>query len=1185
MSKKSILKNKFRVTLLMKVCVMVVLTSTIILTFFGYYQYRQSYNRINNFLDDTLVLSAERMEISLKNPLFDYDYDTITSIISAEMKSRLISGVFIINKEEITYGFSRNKSGEIIPVTAIMPDKGHRIAQREIQKDDYMLGQVKVFVTTRFLELDKRRLFISILARILILDIMIAMALTLFTKIILLNPLYRVVDLIQKVSEGNFSEISDTKTVQDSKRKDEVGIITGAVLEMKDRIFGVLNETNSLICAVQEGRLDVRGNSTLFKGGWCDLINGVNNIIDAFIIPINITAKTIDRIAEGDIPEKIKEEFKGDFNEIKRNLNTLIDVTNETTRIAEEIAVGNLTINVKERSDNDRLMKALDSMIKGLKGILNETKELIETVRQGRLDVRGNAQSYEGGWEKLVSGINSLIDALTGPINKTAEYIERISKGDIPEIITENYKGNFNDIKNNLNVLIIATQEITQTAQEIAGGNLMVKVEKRSEHDAMIKAFESMIAYIQDVADITEKVSNNQLQVKVSPKSDHDVLNHSLQRMVANLQQMMEDIESSMNTVQQQNWFKTGLAELSNKMRGEQEATGLAENIITWLANYLNAQIGAIYLEDNNKSFYLASAYAWQKQIDNSFRFAPGDGLPGQAALEKKSILFSEVPDDYIQISSGLGKTKLNNILVFPFIYEGDTKGILELGTAHEFKETDMEFLTQASEDIAIAFNTAQTRGKMNELLEATRQQAEELRIQQEELSSTNQELSIRSRAIEQKNEALKQAQLKVEQKAQELEMASKYKSEFLANMSHELRTPLNSILILSQLLSRNESNNLTDKQAEFASTIHNSGSDLLSLINEILDLSKVEAGKIELHVEEVNLKAFKDDILQLFSHVAKDKGVKFISLIDDDIPEIMRTDSQRLKQVIRNLLSNAFKFTRQGHVSLKIFRPPSDTNLSQSNLDNLLSVGFSVSDTGIGIPEEKKAAIFEAFQQAEGSTSRRFGGTGLGLSISKEFSRLLGGEIQVQSQEGKGSTFTLYLPEISEHENSGEHKSESSEKTGKEPDFKSEIKPIIESRIEINEPVKTGKKQNISMSGKKILIVDDDMRNVFVLTSLLEEKNFEIIVGSDGKEALEQLDHNPDTSLVFMDIMMPEMDGYEATEKIRKQKRFENLPVIALTAKAMKGDNEKCINSGANAYLTKPVDIDSLFELINKWI
>ncbi|QTA80055.1 Two component system response regulator/histidine kinase, HAMP and GAF domains-containing [Desulfonema limicola] len=1300
------------------------------------------------------------------------------------------------------------------------------------------------------------------------------------------KPFLEIVNTANSIAKGDFSYTININ------QKGEIGILAAAFQNMHSTINNVLKEIEILVQSVYEGHLDIRCKEENLQGDWHELVNGINNILDAFMAPFDITSEYIDKIAKGDIPEKINDQYKGDFNKIINNLNMLIDAAYETSSLVEEIAEGNLDIEIRKRSENDRLMKALKIMKDVLAGILQETGGVIQNVRDGKLELRpGNADNFGGCWKELVIGLNKLIKAFTIPIYRTAEYIERISKGDIPELITGNYKGYFNDIKNNLNILITATQEITRTAQEIAGGNLKVKVEKRSKHDTMMQAFEAMIEYIRDVAHITEQVSNNQLQIKVSPKSEHDVLNHSLLRMVENLRHMMEEIESSMNTVKHQNWFKTGLAELGNKMRGEQEAAALAQNIISWISNYLQSQIGAIYLADGNKSFYLAASYAWNKRKGNSSKFTSGDGLAGQAALEKKSIIFSDIPDDYIQINSGLGKTSPKNILVFPLIYEGDTKGVIELGTVHDLRETDMEFLTQASEDIAIAFHTAQTRGKMQELLKATSRQAEELKLQQEnlqsankelesqtrvlkesetrlkeqqeELSAINEELSKRSQAIEQKNEELKEAQAKVEQKASELEMASKYKSEFLANMSHELRTPLNSILILSQLLSRNENGNLTEKQAEFAGTIHRSGSDLLSLINEILDLSKVEAGKIELHIEEINLKAFEKDLIQLFSHPAKEKGVEFITRIEPDIPDIMKTDGQRLKQILRNLLSNAFKFTRQGNVSLKIFRPSSDTSFTQSGLTHDSSLGFSVSDTGIGIPENKKAAIFEAFQQAEGSTSRRFGGTGLGLSISKEFSKLLGGEIQVRSREGEGSTFTLYLPEISSHINAEEPEPRTKPETKinkkakqrqiKKPEIKtretdlqeieddrtnirendrillvveddpnfskvlfnvahekgfkcliagsgekglelakkfdpdaivmdlglpemngwevmeelkkdtktlhipvhiissndkprnlgsdiigymtkpvsmeefdnvfknieknisgkiknilivedeklqretliqliahgginavgaesaeqafdsllknsfdcmildlglgemsgfdllekmkdtenipqipviiytgreltqeehSQLKKYSQSiiikneksqerllnelelflnRIEepetpektrtsekiknTEEPEGTEKKQEVNMSGKKILIVDDDMRNVFVLTSLLEEKNFEIIVGSDGKEALEQLDHNPDTDMVLMDIMMPEMDGYEATREIRKQERFEKLPVIALTAKAMKGDMEKCMDAGSNDYLTKPVDIDRLFELIKKWL
>ncbi len=1200
----------------------------------------------------------------------------------------------------------------------------------------------------------------------------------------------------------------------------------------------IVKEMNAMIFDLRNGKLDIRGNADSFSGKWKELVNGFNELTDALVTPINMTAEYIDRIGRGDIPEEITGEYKGDLNDIKNSLNKCIEAVN---------------------------------------GLVAETVMLTEGAVEGKLDIRGDAEKFGGDYARIINGINNTLDAVTGPINVAAAYIDRIARGDIPDIITKEFMGDFNDIRNNLNALIRVTGETTNIVDEIARGNLMVTVKKRSDQDELMNALEDMVSYLREVANVTERVSNKDLHVDVKPKSDQDVLNISVQRMVTNLQQMMEDVETSMQTVEQQNWLKTGLAELGNTMHGEQESTALARNIIIYLANYLKAQIGAIYLADEKNSFHLAGSYAWRRRKGNSNIFELGEGLIGQAALEKQNIIFSDIPDDYIYISSGTGKTVPRNILVFPFIYEEKTKGVVELGTSHEFRDADIDFIKEAAENIAIAFNTAQTREKMRELLEATRKQADELTIQQEELRSTNDELEERTKALEQqqaaierKNSDLKEARRKIEQKADELEMVSKYKSEFLANMSHELRTPLNSILLLSQILTRNESGNLTEKQTKFSKTIYKSGTDLLTLINEILDLSKVEAGKIEVQLEDVNLNGFSSDINQLFGQVAKEKGVSLVTEIDDNLPDYICTDGQRLKQIIRNLLSNAFKFTTRGQVLLRIFRPGPEIRLSQSGLENIKTVAFAVVDTGIGIPEDKKTAIFEAFQQADGTTSRKYGGTGLGLSISREFSKLLGGEVQVESEEGKGSTFTLFLPEGAENEVGPKRRTERDDdirKTGTEkmprsneqmvgdntedgigkipegggtlliieddPNFsevlsdlarekgykcliaadgesglqlamknnpdaimldsglpgmggwevieilkkhsetrhipvhvisssdkpehaaKADIvgyltKPVsmeqfdeafrkIENFIsrdidkilivEDNEiqrdvlmeltdrdgitPVAVGaaedaydlitrehfdcmildldlglgrmsgfdllaklkeneapripviihtgreltpeedkelrehaegivikgeqsqekltmkmapflsrgeksqpvekpiqpvekpekplekpvqpvekpaqlrpeKDSDVVLAGKKMLIVDDDMRNVFVLTNILEEMEIDILVGGDGREAIEILGRNPDTDLVLMDIMMPNMDGYEATREIRKQERFAKLPIIALTAKAMKGDREKCMKAGANDYLAKPIDIDNLVSVLKKWI
>ncbi|QTA80057.1 GAF sensor domain-containing protein [Desulfonema limicola] len=528
-------------------------------------------------------------------------------------------------------------------------------------------------------------------------------------------------------------------------RKDEIGDLADAFRNMKDSIGHVTLEMDKVIQAVQNGRLDVRCNTKEYKGIWQNLVTGVNNVIDAFADPVAMTAESIDRISKGDIPEKISDKFKGDFNIIRNNLNILIDAMNEITLIAEAIAAGNLNIAIKKRSKKDSLMEALKSMTEVLNTILQETGRLTRGVQDGRLDIRGREDMFSGGWQELILGFNSLIEAFRTPVNVTAGYISRISKGDIPEKINEKYKGDFNEIKNNINSLIDVTNKVTKIAQEIAQGNLSVKADKRSEKDEIMKAFANMITYLQDIADITEKVSNNELEVNVVPKSDKDILNRSLEKMIKNLQDMMNDIQNSMNTVKQQNWLKTGLAELGNTMRGEQEVSILAQNTISFLADYLNAQIGTIYLEKEKDRFYLAGSYACEKSKGIPEIIEAGQGLTGQAALEKKSILFSDVPKDYLNIYSGLGRSVPKNILVFPLIYEKQVKGVAEIGTFGSFSEIETDFLTLASENIAIAFDAAQTREKMKILLEESRQQAEELRMQQAELQAVNKELELQT--------------------------------------------------------------------------------------------------------------------------------------------------------------------------------------------------------------------------------------------------------------------------------------------------------------------------------------------------------------------------------------------------------------------------------------------------------
>jgi tubulin-specific chaperone A len=977
-------------------------------------------------------------------------------------------------------------------------------------------------------------------------------------------------------------------------------------------------------------------------------------------------------------------------------------------------------------------------------------------------------------------------------------------------------------------------------------------------------------------------------EIRVQAKNEIGELSQSFNNMLYNLRQKTEENEL-------QNWFKTGQAELNDRIRGEQDLATLGRNIITCLADYLKAQIGAIYLAGDNNHLKLVGSYAFKKRKNLSNEFEFGEGLVGQAALEKDSILLTKVPSDYIAVSSGLGEATPHNILVKPFLHNGEVKGVVELGTLHEFSDMNLDFLNQVAENIAVAVHSAQSRQKVQELLEQTQKQAEELQTQQEELRTTNEELEEQAKAlkesearlqvqqeelqqtneeleeqtklleeqkqkIQQKNLELEKTRTLIEEKARDLEITGKYKSEFLANMSHELRTPLNSILLLSKLLSDNKDGNLTEKQVEFSRTINSSGSGLLNLINDVLDLSKVEAGRMELHIEDVNLMHFAEDMKRNFQHIAQEKGLNFSTNLAGDLPQNIRTDCSRVEQIVKNFFSNSFKFTSQGSVTLNISRADHRVDLSKSGVDPKKAISFSVSDTGVGIPKDKQKLIFEAFQQGDGTTNRKFGGTGLGLSISREMAKLLGGEIQLQSEEGKGSTFSLFIPETLDNAKAETRAffdnipeiappGQADGQTGdpgvpsiaepigppkgleaiaddrrrlspkdksiliieddpkfaevlrdlsREKGFKvliagdgetglhfadyykpsaiildiglpgidgwtvmsrlkddpatrhipvhfisasdspleaikmggigyltkpvsmenlqevfekfenmisksmknlllveddeNQRKAIVEligngdvritgvstgqeaydrlssgsfdcvildlglpdmsgvellKRIRNNENlihlpiiIYTGKdltkeeeitidkyaekiiikgvrsaeklfdettlflhrvekdlpeekqrmlrmihdKESI-LNGKKILLVDDDMRNVYALTNIIEEKGVTILLGKTGKEGLELLNKNSDIALILMDIMMPEMDGYEAMREIRKQERFKKIPIIALTAKAMKGDRAKCIEAGASDYLAKPVDADKLLSMLRVWL
>jgi tubulin-specific chaperone A len=729
------------------------------------------------------------------------------------------------------------------------------------------------------------------------------------------------------------------------------------------------------------------------------------------------------------------------------------------------------------------------------------------------------------------------------------------------------------------------------------------------------------IAYVVDIADemkvveLAERISQGDYAVEIEERSPDDRLSASLNRMTHKLLEMSREN-------QRQNWIKTGQTQLSDHMQGDLDMAVLGRSLITFLARYLNAQIGAFYVPDGNHRLQLVASYAYQKRKHLSNVFEMGEGLVGQAALEKQSIILTNVPDDYLVVSSGLGEVQPRNIAVIPVLMEGEVKGVIELGSLYAFADDILVFLNLVAESIAIAIHSAQSRLQVQELLEETQAQAEELQAQQEELRQANEELEEQTKAltesearlqaqqeelrqtneeleeqarvleeqksdIKTKNAELEKARKLLEEKARDLESTNKYKSEFLANMSHELRTPLNSILLLSKLLWDNKEKTLTEKQVKYAQSVYSSGNELIELIDEILDLSKVESGKMELHIEEVALQRLVTVMKRNFAPVAKEKKLTFDIETAEEVPSIVRTDPQRLEQIIKNLLSNAFKFTSQGSVSLKIGRPDEKADLSRIGLAPDRAVAFSVSDTGVGICAEKLKIIFEAFAQADGTTMREYGGTGLGLSISRELANLLGGEIQVDSQEGRGSRFVLYLPETySEAQVQMDLRGEAPAPVagGEEPEMAGADQAALRATAQPNCPDAASgfisdDRKAISPQDRSILIIEDDPTFARLLRDISREKDYKTIVAQSGESGLHFADiYKP--SGIILDIGLPGKDGWAVMIRLKENPDTRHIPVHFISAA---NGGHDAMRMGAVGHLTKPVSMEGLEQVYQK--
>ncbi|MCP4252429.1 MAG: response regulator [Candidatus Scalindua sp.] len=809
------------------------------------------------------------------------------------------------------------------------------------------------------------------------------------------------------------------------------------------------------------------------------------------------------------------------------------------------------------------------------------------------------------------------------------EIAAKIAMGDL-DIKTKGGSGILGSIEKVTKIL----RDTSEVVDRISDGDTSVKVEQHGDKDLLAISINKMVNTLNDAASQANVIASGDYTAVIKPKSAKDILGIAMQRMT-------EILRSTIEQNRKQLWISEGLSSINNIARGETDIHMMASSICKYLAKYLQSQILTFYSVDKDK-LRLVGGYALFSHANMKDTISIGEGLVGQAALEKETIIITDVPEDYLLINSSIGAFYPRNIAVIPFVADNSIFGVIEIGSFNECSDEKLELLESLKEPIGIAMRSIYEQTTASKLLIETQEQSRELECQQEDLIASNQHLAKQARLLKESEQRLQaqQEELKVsneeledqtrnlmkseerlqsqeeelrvsneeleakaiilkeqrdvldmknseseiarneiEQKAEELELANSYKSEFLASMSHELRTPLNSLLILAKLLEDNKSKNLTEKQVEFARTIHQSGNDLLTLINDILDLSKVEAGKLEVNWERIILVPWITHLENSFKHVAEQKDLAFSVTISDNVPEMINSDSTRVAQILKNLLSNAFKFTAKGEVSLTVQKPSNGLLTVNGNLTADSAVAFKISDTGIGLPEDKQKIIFEAFQQADSRTNRKYGGTGLGLSISKELARLLGGELHLKSEEGKGSTFTLLLPichpevEVIEVESkeetvlySDDIPVEETVSTEQSKATKLEVSRIRDDRREL----KTG--------DKSVLIVDDDPSFLEILSELAHEKGFKTLVAGDGHAGLHLADYYQ-PSAIILDIKMPELNGFDVMERLKANTKTRNIPVHFIS-----GDDRtaEAIETGAIGFLLKPVsseDIEQCFE------
>jgi CheY-like chemotaxis protein/signal transduction histidine kinase/HAMP domain-containing protein len=930
-----------------------------------------------------------------------------------------------------------------------------------------------------------------------------------------------------------------------------------------------------------EGKLGGQAQVKGVAGTWKDLTDSVNSMAGNLTSQVRNIAEVTTAVANGDLSKKITVDVRGEILQLKDTINVMVDqlrsFASEVTRVAREVGT------------------------------------------EGKLGGQAYVPGVGGTWKDLTDNVNFMASNLTGQVRNIAAVTTAVARGDLSKKITVDVKGEILELKDTINVMVDQlssfASEVTRVAREVGtegklGGQANVSGVAGTWKDLTENVNQlaaNLTNQMRAIGEVATAVTRGDLSrsITVEARGEMSYLKDNINEMIRNLKETTQKNA-------QQDWLKTNLARFTRLLQGQRDLQAVTKLILSELAPLISAHHGVFYMMDSQDAdarLRMLASYGYRSSRKLPTSFLPGEGLVGQCALEKTRIWLTDVPRDYIQVSSGLGAAPPTNIVVLPILFEQQVKAVIEIASLDRFTETHLSFLDQLMESIGVVLNTIEANSRTESLLTQSQSLAQELQQTNQELAEKARLLSEQNIEVERKNREVEQAKLALEEKATQLALSSKYKSEFLANMSHELRTPLNSLLILAQQLSDNPEGNLTMKQVEFAKTIHGSGSDLLTLINDILDLSKIESGTVTLDVSEYRFANLRNYVDRTFRHMAEAKHLGFQVDLADNLPTALMTDTTRLQQVLKNLLSNAFKFTSHGHVSLTISLVTSGWTADHANLLHADAVlAFSVRDTGVGIPSDKLQLIFEAFQQADGSTARKYGGTGLGLSISRELARLLGGEIKVESTVNIGSTFTLYLP----YNRAGFINYEQTrqpqparlappqqaaaqvvvQSAAVQPELEADSEVATVPTVTVTD-VSTGVVEYaallddrglIAPGDPSVLIVEDDERFAKTLLDFAREKNFKGIVTYRGDSALSLArDYLP--SAILLDIDLPDIDGLTVLDRLKRDPSTRHIPVHVMSAMR---ERERALRQGAISYINKPVSRDMLqeeFKRIQKFL